>query len=216
MGHHPGSKVEVRHVSFRRLLPVALVAIILQASAAEPVTVFLLDIHHDPVTRLDKLNPPLSEPLRSILAMYALQNGGGCQGENDPKEKGLHCVLTTALGVGPQCSAAQLRLIRDWFKGPIPKMSGYEDKYYQDIQPPGVLENICYESPDTASIQEAWARIRVSQDGPKVEIDAVGDYLDRDEGGHFHYKTTYLIEDHSIKTLSHTEIPWKGQSKKEE
>jgi hypothetical protein len=178
--------------------------------AAEAVSVFLLDAHHVPVVRLEKLNPPLSEPLRAILAMYALQDGGGCEGENDPKENGLHCTLTTALGVGPQCSAAQLRLVRDWFEGSIPRMSGADVKAYENVQRPGTLEEICYNSPDSASIQETWARIRVTQDGSQIAVDAVGYYLDRDEDGRFHYKSTYKVEGHSITTLSHEKIPWKS------
>jgi hypothetical protein len=88
------------------LIAAAFMTLSQRAGAAEPVSVFLLDSHHTPVVRLEKLTPPLSEPVRAILAMYALQDGGGCEGENDPKENGLHCILTTALGVGPQCSAA--------------------------------------------------------------------------------------------------------------
>jgi len=120
------------------------------------------------------------------------------------------------LGVGPQCSAAQLQLVRAWFKASIPKMSGSDPELYKNIQRPGSLEEICYNSPDSASIQETWARIRVTQDGAQVLIDAVGNYLDRDESGHFHYKATYKIEDHSITTLSHEEVPLKGKSQKEE
>ena len=208
-----------RQAAWRALSgPIAAAFVLLsdRASAAEPVTVFLLDIHHTAVVRLEKLTPPISESVRAILAMYALQDGGGCEGENDPKEKGLHCILTTALGVGPQCSVAQLQLVRAWFKASIPKMSGSDPDLYENIQRPGALEEICYNSPDSASIQETWARIRVTQDGAQVLIDAVGNYLDRDEGGHFHYKTTYKVEDHSITTLSHEEVPWKGESKKEE
>jgi len=182
--------------------------------AAEPVTVFLLDSKYEPVVRLEKLSPPLTEGLRAILAMYALQDGGGCEGETDPNEKGLHCALTTALGVGPQCSEAQLRLVRAWFKS-LPKMSGLAADHYLNIQRPDSLETICYAAPYTASFQQIWDRIRVTQDGGEVVVDAVGSWLARDESGHFHYRSKYKIEDHSITTLSHEEVPWKGQSKQE-
>ena len=86
-------------------------------------------------------------------------------------------------------------------------MSGADVKAYENVQRPGTLEEICYNSPDSASIQETWARIRVTQDGAQIVVDAVGNYLDRDEGGHFHYKTTCKVEDHSITTLSHEETP---------
>jgi hypothetical protein len=192
------------------------VALPSRASAAEPVTVFLLDAHYEPVVRLEKLNPPISEGLRALLAMYALQDGGGCDGESDPHENGLHCVLTTALGVGPQCSAAQIRLVRDWFKGSIPRMSGAAPDIYADAQKPGSLEAICYEAPYTATFQQIWERIRVRQDGTQIFVDAMISWLAREKSGRIHYRTTYKVEDHSITTLSHEEVALKGGSKKEE
>jgi hypothetical protein len=187
-----------------------------RAAAADAVTVFLLDAHYEPVVRLEKLNPPLSEGLRALLAMYALQDGGGCDSNSDPSEDGLHCVLTTALGVGPQCSAAQLRLVRDWFKGSIPRMSGVAPDTYADVQKPGSLEAICYQAPYTATFQQIWERIRVRQDGTQIFVDAMVSWLAREKTGDIHYRTTYKVEDHSITTLSHEEVPLKGGNKKEE
>jgi hypothetical protein len=102
------------------LAPAVLLAGSQRAPAAEAVTVFLLDAHYFPVVRLEKL-APLGEGLRAILAMYGLQDGGGCEQNTDPNENGLHCVLTTALGVGPQCSAAQLRLIANGSTAQFPE-----------------------------------------------------------------------------------------------
>jgi hypothetical protein len=183
-----------------------------RAPAAQMVTVFLLDQHYNPVVRLNKV-APLGEPLRAILAMYALQDGGGCEGNTDPSENGLHCMLTTALGVGPQCSAAQLQLVRAWFKTSIPRMSGLAPDIYLNVQRPGTLENICYAAPMTATFQQTWDRIRVRQDGTEIFVDAVGSWLSRGTTGGFHYRTTYKVDDHSITTLSHEEIPMKSQNK---
>jgi hypothetical protein len=183
-----------------------------RAPAAETVTVFLLDQHYNPQVRLNKV-APLGEPLRAILAMYALQDGGGCEGNTDPSENGLHCILTTALGVGPQCSAAQLQLVRAWFKTSIPRMSGLAPDIYLNVQRPGTLENICYAAPMTATFQQTWDRIRVRQDGTEIFVDAVGSWLSRGTTGGFHYRTTYKVDDHSITTLSHEEIPMKSQNK---
>jgi hypothetical protein len=185
-----------------------------QTTAAEAVTVFLLDKKYEPVVRLEKIAPP-GDALRAILAMYALQNGGGCESNNDPTEDGLHCILTTKLGVGPQCSEAHLRLVRAWFKSSLPPMSVSTPDQYLNIQRPGSLEEICYSSPNIASFQRIWERIRVKQDGAEVFVDAVGSWMSRDQSGHFHFRTTYKIEDHSITAISHEEVPWKGESKEE-
>jgi len=190
-----------------RMIGCALVFVMTFASslstrAAEPVTVFLLDAKFQPVVRLEKLSPPLTEGLRAILAMYALQNSAGCGAMEDNWK--LDCVLTTALKVGPQCSDAQLQLVGAWFKS-VPQMSGAatDRNEYVDIQRPGTLKKLCQLTPDTASNQQTWDRIRVTQDGGEILIDATGSYMTVDETGEFRYKTRYKIEGHSITTLSH-------------
>jgi hypothetical protein len=172
--------------------------------ADDAVTVFLLDKRFEPVVRLEKLGP-LTEGMRALLAMYALENGAGCETETE-EEKGLHCALTAALGVGPQCSQAQFDLVRAWFKS-IPVMGVGIAGDNSNIRAPGMLENICYASSITDSYQRSWDRIRVKRDGTEVSVDAVGSWNIRDQEGRFHYRTRYRIEDHSITTLSHTEIP---------
>jgi hypothetical protein len=182
--------------------------------AAEPVTVFLLDTKFRPVVRLEKLSPPLAEGLRAILAMYALQNGAGC-GEAGPNGK-LDCVLTTALGVGPQCSDAQLQLVHAWFKS-VPRMSGAVTDHndYVDVQRPGSLKDLCHINPNTATDQQTWDRIRVAQDGGEVFIDATGSWITNEDTGEFRYKTRYRIEGRSISTLSH-DVKVRKQSVAEE
>ena len=181
--------------------------------AAEPVTVFLLDAKFNPVARLEKLSPPLTEGLRAILAMYALQNAAGC-GETDDKGK-LDCVLTTALKVGPQCSDAQLQLVGAWFKS-VPRMSGdaTDHNNYDDIQRPGSLKDRCVLNPDTATDQQIWERIRVTQDGWEILIDATGSWMTNEDTGEFRYKTRYKIEGHSITALSHDVVSFRRASVK--
>jgi glutathione S-transferase len=60
----------------------------------------------------------MSEGINAILAMYALQTGGGCEGHDDA---GLRCELTKSLGLGAQCSEKHLKLVRSWFKNEVPK-----------------------------------------------------------------------------------------------
>jgi hypothetical protein len=48
-----------------------------------------------------------------------------------------------------------------------------------------------------------WDRIRVTQDGGDIFIDATGDYMADNEYGDVRYKTKYKIDGHSITTLSH-------------
>jgi hypothetical protein len=184
----------------------------MHATAAEPVTVFLLDAKYQPVVRLEKLTPSLGEPLRAILAMYTFQAGGGCEKDT---EAGLKCDLNDALRIGPQCSAAQLKLIRDWFKD-IPRMSGYAEDNYRNVQRPEALETICYSSPIIASFQDKWEKIRVQQNGARITVDAVGHYLAHEHSGQFRYRTSYKIEGHSIKIVTHQTFPTKPDKNKAE
>jgi hypothetical protein len=92
-------------LGYRKLILV-LVAMLVASSpvmAASKVVVFYYDKQSQPITRLDRI-APMSDGLRAILAMYALQNGAGCDGGNE----NLTCALTDALKVGGQCSAQHL------------------------------------------------------------------------------------------------------------
>ena len=139
--------------------------------------VFYLDEHYEPQTRLDRVSP-LSEPVRAILAMYALQAGGGCSGTDPDDSQTVSCVLTKSLGVAPQCSARHLELVRHWFSG-LPRISGYGDRFYEDIRAPGQLETICYKTYDSASFQEIWEIIRIRTDGDTVRVNSILSWLAR-------------------------------------
>jgi hypothetical protein len=93
----------------------ALVALLLstnalsESNAASNVIVFYLDDRYRPVAKPERLQP-LSDGTKAILAMYALQIGAGCGGRRPTDE--IHCELTTALGLGAQCSAQHISLVR--------------------------------------------------------------------------------------------------------
>lgn len=193
-----------------RVLGCVLVATITFASsqstlAAEPVAVFVEDGHSMPVAHLDKLSPPLTEGLRAILAMYALQKGTGC-GFNPDDSKHSYCTLNAALKLGPQqCSDAQLQLVGAWFKS-VPKMSAdaTDRNKYVDIQRPGSLKELCVAIPDDGEGNaEIWTKISVTQDGGKILVDAEGTSANEDASTNFRYITHYEIKDHSVTMLSH-------------
>jgi hypothetical protein len=183
------------------LLATMALASSLPTLAAEPVTAFSAN---PTVVRLDKLSPPLTEGIRAILAMYTLQSGAGC--EDPVPNKKLSCALNTALKVGPQCSDTQLQLVGAWFKA-VPKMSGdkTDSNKYVDIQPPGSLKELCLSAPDDGDGNvQIWTRIKVTQDGGQVRIDAEGaSVAGGDSETQYRYQTRYQIQGHSITTLSH-------------
>lgn len=166
------------------------------------VTVFYLDQNYRPVTKLERI-APLSDGMRAILAMYALQNGAGCEGA---AEGGLQCSLTTSLGLGTQCSDRHVAFVSSWFKDEIPKMSGYGDYNYRSPELPDKLKTICYRSPDGATFQQTWDIIRVRTQGKYVFVDAIGSWMAREEGGRFRYSSEYRIMDNSIKVVAHHKI----------
>jgi hypothetical protein len=179
------------------------VSFIANSYADSGKVIFYLDDQYQPVVKLERIEN-MTDALKSILAMYALQNGAGC---NQRDETGVQCKLTTSLEIGNQCAEQHIRLIRTWFKEEIPKMSGFADDSYRNTQKPGELEGICYNTPNTASIQHVWDIIRVKQQRDHVLIDAHGGWVAREQSGSFRYQTEYLIKSDSITIVSHKEIP---------
>jgi hypothetical protein len=173
-----------------------------QSFAASKVTIFYLDENYHPVVKLERLGP-ISDGMRAILAMYALQNGAGCDGSN----QSFGCLLPESLNLGRQCSEKHIDIIRTWFKKSIPKMSGYSDSVYKNIQTPGDLEAICYKMPDTATFQYRWDIICVTQNEDNVIVDAHGTWLEREETGSFRYITEYKINQDSVVVISHKKMP---------
>jgi hypothetical protein len=172
--------------------------------AAEWVTVFSLDEEGTPTVRTAAIQS-MPVAVRAILALYALEVGGGCSQED---KDGLQCELTAGLGLGPQCSPAHVSLVRSWFSGEVPAMAGYAERMYQHPEQPGVLERICYSAPFTATRQRVWKKIRVRMNSPgSVVIDAMGTWLSQDRSGGFQYITTYSLTPTQIDVLSHVAKP---------
>ncbi len=159
---------------------------------------FYYDEASRPVVRLDRISP-MEEGLKAILAMYALQNGAGCEGGVD----NLSCALTDALNLGGQCSERHVALVGAWFKGGIPKMSGYSPALYQDMTPAN-LKSICYNhQPTGATFQNVWDIIRVNRSGHRVLIYAHGGWSAREESGTFSYVSEYEIGPGTVTLISH-------------
>jgi len=164
--------------------------------------VYYLDEHYHPMVRLDRLPQP-SGALRGILAMYALQNGGGCDRRSP---QGLECKLTESLGLGPQCSSRHLAEVRRLFIIGMPKMSGGAPHLYASAGEPGVLEALCYGQPDTASRQRTWSAIRVKVSGESVAVQALGNWMTPYGNGRFGYQTEYDVSDGKVSVVSHREL----------
>lgn len=174
---------------------------------------FYLDEHYKPVVRVDRLKP-MSEGMRAILAMYALQNGGGCGSlEGDQ----LQCVLTDSLGLGNQCSEKHKQVVSSWFKSGMPIMDGGGEGAYQKALKGGDLGSLCSLNPDTSGMQMTWEVIRVRQDGDHVHVEAIRDSTTTSEGPMYRskYVTEYLINSKDITVLSHKELPLKTKGEQD-
>lgn len=174
-----------------------------QTHAGEEKVVFYLDEHYYPVAKPERLSP-MSDGAKAILGMYALQNGGGCQGHN---ESGLQCKLTSSLGLGAQCSEQHIGLVRSWFRNEMPKMSGYADRYYKGTELSEGLKSICYKAPEGASRQRVWEIIRATQNENRLLVDAIGGWVTPNGAGRFRYESEYKIEKEYITVVAHKEIP---------
>lgn len=162
--------------------------------------VFYLDKHYSPVAKLDRI-APLSEGVKAVLAMYALQNGGGCESGSGK----YACTLTDALAIGGQCSEQHISLVYKWFKKGMPKMGGYADDAYKNFDKTK-LSNISYSMPDTASFQNKWDLIKVTVSNNHVLVYAHGSWVAREDSGSFKYVSEYELGTDSVIILSHKEI----------
>lgn len=171
--------------------------------------VFYLDKHYAPVVRLDRVPP--SEGLRAILALYALENGAGCEGKN---EKGLvKCAMTSALGLGANCSVEHIGLVRTWFAKTPNLTTRWQAMQNEDAKKPGSLESLCYGQPDTASWQNIWEIIRVDVRSDIVTVDAVFFGGSRNGRTRTRYITSYRVEAQEIKQLESSERVLERSSK---
>jgi hypothetical protein len=96
------------------------------------------------------------EPTKAIIALISSYAGTDCWWENDkPNEDytNLSCQLTTALGLGLQCSDMHKKLMKKWFAG---------NKEILEI-----IDN-CYLIPYTATSQKILDRLKLTIDGNRV------------------------------------------------
>ena len=149
---------------------------------------------------------PLSPALRAILALYAIRANGGCPpGEVTQDSYKMRCPLTTALGLGDQCSAEEIALVEKWFKDGVPvfkKTGGTKVK----LEPDKDLGQTCNNTPYTATHQSIWQDIRVrSLPDKQVKVTASGSWTAGPEAGSgsFTFVTTYRILPDRVKVVSH-------------
>jgi hypothetical protein len=164
--------------------------------------VFFLSDEYQPAIRLDRL-PNQSEQLKAILAMYSLQNGAGCEGRDS--NGGLRCSLTSALGLGTNCSPEHVQLVRKWF-AQTPKLSSrWHPDWNRDARKEGALENLCYRQPDTASWQNVWTEIQMKATGRRVVVSAILHWASTNGSGSVRYQSEYEITDSQVKVVSSRE-----------
>jgi hypothetical protein len=143
--------------------------------------------------------PKSPQALRGLIAMYAYQAGGACDHHD---ELGLRCTLTTALGLGPQCSKAHLDLVRATFPTGIPIMD------WSKMGPRGKPVAVCYEAPDTASVQLSWTAIQVTLDGNSIRIVATAARMDHpDCGFDVRFESVYRVRGKVAEQISNHVTP---------
>jgi hypothetical protein len=153
---------------------------------------------------------PLSPQMRALLAFYAMRANGGCPpGEwtADGKTYEMRCPLTTALDLGFQCSAAQIAMVKAWFKDGVPPLL-LDKKEAAEIGKSGDFSNACNATPDGATHQVIWTQIRVQPGkGGKVTVEGSGAWTSGPEGdtGFFHNTATYRLLPDRIQVVSYRE-----------
>lgn len=172
-----------------------------QPAHSNLIEIFYLDSNYLPVVNLKPLQP-ISKQIKAILAMYALQAGGGCNGYD---ETGLKCELSNALAFEAQCSEEHIEIVRSWFKKEIPPMSGHSESAVERAIKSGNFQSICYHSPDTATRQRIWESIRVNKQDESVLVDAISQVISGsdDLGKRVRYQTKYLIHPDKITFTEH-------------
>lgn len=166
--------------------------------------VFYFDSQNRPNAKIEGLGQQ-NEAVKAILAMYAIQRGGGCEGRD---EAGLKCELTKSLGLGVQCSEKHIELVKSWFKKELPLMSVYPAQAIQRALITGDLESICYQQPYTATRQEIWTTIRAKMKDDLVFVDATSFSMSSADGPYWknRYSTTYRHGESEVIIVKHREV----------
>jgi hypothetical protein len=151
---------------------------------------------------------PLSPAMRAILAFYAMRANSGCPpGEWSGDRYRMQCPLTTALGLGDQCSDEHIALVRKWFKDGIPPVNLDKAEAVR-IGKSGKFEDACNATPYTATHQTNWLTLRVERKKPDlmtVEASGAGTSGPEADSGFFTDVTTYRILPDRVKVVSHRE-----------
>ncbi len=158
------------------LLALLLAQRLLARELVAPATVLYLDEQGQQHIDLQLLEP-LTPQLRAILALYAFARGTNCEADEGQP---LRCDLTTALGLGAQCSPDQIGLIRHWFGDGIPAFGEVPRKVASRIQRYG-LERWCYSAPTAASHQVSWDALQVDIAGDQVTVRARSSWINTTE-----------------------------------
>lgn len=139
------------------------------------------------------------EAVKAILALYAFQNGAGCENSAGTYQ----CVIPKNIGL-VQCSAEHLKLLKDWFKSDIPFFSqGMLSEITQTKERASALtEAACYHSPDTATNQYIWNKIELSEKGKTVTVKSSATWINAYQNRTFSFFTIFEIEDSSILLTS--------------
>jgi hypothetical protein len=158
---------------------------------------------------------PLTPALRAILALYAMRANGGCppaEKTEDGRPDLIRCPLTTALGLGEQCSEKQLALVREWFKDGIPPLR-LDVKSATEINANGRLDWACNSAPYTATHQSMWTSLMVgwtAKDTVRVVGHGAWTAGPGQNAGTFDTKTTFRIRADRVTTISHQETSEKN------
>jgi hypothetical protein len=165
-------------------------------------SIFWLNEAYEPNVNLKPLEP-LTPQVKAVLALYALRAGTGCPvGEWEGKTYIMSCTLTSALGLGRQCSPDHLDIVRRWFKDGIPPLN---------LSPGGLahakagkLDMICENVPDTATHRTILEVLRTERAGDILTVHAV---ITSSGGTSWKYDTTYRLAPDRVTVVEHKETP---------
>jgi len=190
----------------RRLVALAVLALAAAAAGAEETaprtfTVFWLDENYKPKVNLKPLEP-LTPQVRAVLALYAMRAGTGCPaGTWEGSTYVMSCMLTTALGLGRQCSPEHIALVKTWFKDGIPPLN-LSAQGIADARA-GSLDKVCQNVPDTASYRTTLDVLRVRQDGNQLSVRAV---ISSTDGNSPRFETVYALLPDRVVVRGHQEF----------
>jgi hypothetical protein len=196
----------------RSLVPASVLAVLLLLPLAHPAGAVEVQVLYsaDSMTTAINLKPlePLSPALRAVLAFYAMRANGGCPpGKEVGNRYVMQCPFTTALGLGAQCSDAQIALVRKFFKDGIPALNLTRERT-AEINRSGDLEHACDNTPYTATHQSDWLEIRVqTMSQERVRITARGSWTAGPGGnaGTFGSLSVFRLFPDHVEVVSHKE-----------